>query len=195
MADVIHIPMFPLGILPLPGEMVPLHIFEPRYKQLLHDAETDDISFGIYFSHEVNTDKIGALMKLETVIKRYPAGEADIIVRCQDVFSMGLLLRVYKEKMYPGADVRLWNVEKQIFPDQSLLQPFHDYLKLRNTKSHESHFTLYDVATELSLEVSDRYKFLTLSPEKREAFLLNHVRFQTHVLQQEDKSKDVFHLN
>ena len=80
MADVIHIPMFPLGILPLPGELVPLHIFEPRYKQLLHDAETDDISFGIYFSHEVNAEKIGSLMKLETIIKRYPAGEADIIV-------------------------------------------------------------------------------------------------------------------
>lgn len=187
--------MFPLGILPLPGELVPLHIFEPRYKQLLHDAETDDIRFGIYFSHEINTEKIGSLMKLETIIKRYPAGEADIIVKCQDVFSMGLLLREYKDKMYPGADVRLWNVDGQVFPEQPLMEPFQDYLKLRNIKPHESHFTLYDVASELNLDVSDRYKFLTLSPQKREAFLMNHVRFQTHVLQQEDKSKDVFHLN
>ncbi len=195
MADVIHIPMFPLGILPLPGELVPLHIFEPRYKQLLHDAETDDISFGIYFSNEVNAEKIGSLMKLETVIKKYPGGEADIIVKCSDIFSMGILLRVYKEKMYPGADVRMWKVDDQICPDQHLLDPFQNYLKLRNIKPNESHFTLYDVAAELSLDVSDRYKFLTLSPEKREGFLMNHVRFQTHVLQQEDKSKDVFHLN
>ncbi|HPM30416.1 MAG TPA: hypothetical protein PLJ60_08760 [Chryseolinea sp.] len=195
MADAIHIPMFPLGILPLPGELVPLHIFEPRYKQLLHDAETDDIAFGIYFSHEVNTEKIGSLMKLETVIKRYVGGEADIIVKCQDIFSMGLLLRTYKDKLYPGADVRLWSVDNQIFPDQPFLQPFQYYLKLRNIKSSGSHFTLYDAAAELGLDVSDRFRFLTLSPEKREAFLMNHVRFQTHVLHQEDKSKDVFHLN
>ena len=187
--------MFPLGILPLPGELVPLHIFEPRYKQLLYDAESEDFRFGIYFSNEINTEKIGSLMKLETVIKKYPNGEADIIVKCQDIFSMGILLRVYKEKMYPGGDVRLWNVDGQLFPEEPLLKPFQDYLKLRNIKSQESKFTVYDVAAELSLDMSDRYKFLTLSPEKREAFLINHVRFQTHVLQQEDNSKDVFHLN
>jgi Lon protease-like protein len=44
------IPMFPLAILPLPGELVPLHIFEPRYKQLLQDAENSDISFGIFLT-------------------------------------------------------------------------------------------------------------------------------------------------
>ncbi|HCR53616.1 MAG TPA: hypothetical protein DIW27_04310 [Cytophagales bacterium] len=42
-----RIPIFPLAIFPLPGEMVPLHIFEPRYRQLLEDAEKRDIAFGI----------------------------------------------------------------------------------------------------------------------------------------------------
>jgi len=66
----ITIPMFPLSILPLPGELVPLHIFEPRYKQLLQDAESDDTSFGIFFNSTINTEKVGSLMKLESVIKR-----------------------------------------------------------------------------------------------------------------------------
>ncbi|MCX7637772.1 MAG: hypothetical protein N2044_08015 [Cyclobacteriaceae bacterium] len=57
MADLQTIPMFPLAILPLPGELVPLHIFEPRYRQLLQDAEQHDIGFGIYFNHEVNTER------------------------------------------------------------------------------------------------------------------------------------------
>lgn len=47
MIDLIRIPIFPLAIFPLPGEMVPLHIFEPRYRQLLEDAEKRDIAFGI----------------------------------------------------------------------------------------------------------------------------------------------------
>jgi len=62
MAEFLKIPMFPLSIFPMPGEMVPLHIFEPRYKQLLHDAETKDISFGIYFNHVSNVEKIGSLV-------------------------------------------------------------------------------------------------------------------------------------
>src|SRR5689334_2957035 len=99
------IPMFPLSILPLPGEMVPLHIFEPRYKQLLQDAESDDISFGIFLNHTVNIEKIGSCMKLETVVKRYPTGEADIIVKCHDIFILEKLYRNFKSKMYPGGEV------------------------------------------------------------------------------------------
>ncbi len=81
MARITTIPMFPLSLLPLPGELVPLHIFEPRYKQLLEDAENADIHFGIYFNNTINEEKIGSLMKLESVIKRYPRGESDIIVK------------------------------------------------------------------------------------------------------------------
>src|SRR6187549_3460448 len=99
MSDVVQIPMFPLAILPLPGELVPLHIFEPRYRELLSDAENHDISFGIYFSHEINTEKIGSLMKLESIIKRYATGESDIIVKCEGNFSLDMLLRNYKTKL------------------------------------------------------------------------------------------------
>ncbi|HEX8038337.1 MAG TPA: hypothetical protein VF490_04280, partial [Chryseosolibacter sp.] len=56
-------------------------------------------------------------------------------------------------------------------------------------------FTLYQVACELNLDLLDRYKFLTLSHEKKESFLLKQIRFQLHVMGQEEKSKDVYHLN
>src|SRR3954469_11447740 len=98
MSELIRIPMFPLAIFPLPGELVPLHIFEPRYKQLLDDAEKRDISFGIYFNHIINTEKLGSLVKLESVIKRYPGGESDIIVRCMDLFQMTTLYRIFRDK-------------------------------------------------------------------------------------------------
>ena len=98
--------MFPLSLLPLPGELVPLHIFEPRYQQLLSDCETNDITFGIYCTHDVNKKMIGSLMKLESILKRYPGGESDIIVRCLDIFSMDKLYRNCQAKMYPGGDVQ-----------------------------------------------------------------------------------------
>src|SRR5688500_1454632 len=124
MSETSIIPMFPLTLLPLPGELVPLHIFEPRYKQLLEDAETSDISFGIFLNHLYNEKKIGSLMKLESVIKRYPAGEADIVVRCIDVFSVDKLLRNYQNKLYPGGEIQPAIIDPKAMPGVELYQLF-----------------------------------------------------------------------
>jgi uncharacterized protein len=195
MPEVLHIPMFPLSILPLPGELVPLHIFEPRYRQLLQDAEVNDIPFGVFFSHDVNQQKIGSLMKLESIIKRYPGGETDIIVKCEDIFNMDLLLRTYKTKMYPGGNVRLWNIMVDTFPGPDLYDLFVQYLKLRNISETYSAFNLFQIANELNLDAIDRYKFLTIVDDKRELFLITRVKFQIFVMEREQKSKDTFHLN
>jgi uncharacterized protein len=190
-----NIPMFPLTLLPLPGELVPLHIFESRYKQLLTDTETLDIPFGIYCNHEFNTKKLGSLMKLESVIKRYPGGESDIIVRCIDIFSMDKLYRNYKTKMYPGGDVELWNVSMDKMPAVELYELFLIFQAKRNISKHFTSFNIYQIANELNLDLFDRYKFLNSSDDKKDSFLLSQIKFQIHVLRQEEKSKDVYHLN
>jgi hypothetical protein len=195
MAEPVLIPMFPLTLLPLPGELVPLHIFEPRYRQLLADAESHDIGFGIYCNHDLNKGKLGALMKLESVIKRYPTGESDIVVRCIDVFSMEKLYRTYKTKLYPGGDVHHWSLDSAKIPGVELYELFLIYQSRRNIKKHYASFSIYQVAQELNLDLYERYKFLITSPDKRETFLITQLKFQLHVLLQEEKSKDVFHLN
>ena len=189
------IPMFPLSILPLPGELVPLHIFEPRYRQLLQEAEASDISFGIFFNHVINNEKIGSLVKLESVIKRYPTGESDIIVKCNDIFTMDTLYRTFKTKLYPGGDVNFWNVDLYELASPKLEELFLDYLAKRNITRQQAIFSTYAMAQELNLELNDRYTFLLGDEQKREAFLLQRIKYQMHILQHEEKSKDVFHLN
>lgn len=194
MADTVQIPMFPLTLLPLPGELVPLHIYEARYRQLLEEAEAEDLSFGIYFSHESNLEKVGSLMKLESVIKRYPGGESDIIVRCIDIFSMEVMSRTFKKKQYPGGVVRLWQIQSGI-PSQPLYESFLAFMNQRKISKHVSTFTIFQIANELNMDFSDRYAFLMSAEESREKFLLRRIKFLAHLLQQEQKSKDVFHLN
>jgi uncharacterized protein len=193
-ADLINIPMFPLTLLPLPGELVPLHIFEPRYQELLSDCETTDLSFGIYCNHELNKQKIGSLMKLESVLKRYPSGESDIVVRCTDVFMMDKLYRTFPAKPYPGGDVNLKHVNPSEIPSIELYELFLIYQSRRNLKNYATVST-YQIAQEVSLDLFERYRFLTSSTEKQQAFLINQLKFQMHVLLHEEKSKDVFHLN
>ena len=195
MDGLIRIPMFPLSIFPLPGEMVPLHIFEPRYRQLLEDAESKDISFGIFYNHTSNTEQLGSWVKLESVIKRYKTGESDIIVKCLDLFTMNKLFRTYKDKLYPGGDVIFWNVAGSTPMSDSLKQYFeqyHTWLKLTHSEKVISRF---DVANELSLGFEERLKFVQLSAEKQESFLVNQIKYQIHLMRQAENAKDIFHLN
>lgn len=194
-SDVPIIPLFPLPLLPLPGELVPLHIFEPRYRQLLVDVETTDISFGIFLNHNCNAGQLGGLMKLESVIKRHPSGESDIVVRCMDTFTMRKFFRNYKTKLYPGGEVMPWNIDARTMPGVELYELFLNYQEKRKINRHFTPFTLYQIATELNLDVTDRYKLLTSTVLKKDAFLISHLKYQIHILQQEESSKDVFHLN
>jgi len=187
--------MFPLSIFPLPGEMVPLHIFEPRYRQLLEDAETRDISFGIYYNHVSNTERLGAMVKLESVIKRYKTGESDIIVKCTDLFTMDKLYKTYKDKLYPGGEVTLWEVDNLKPMNDSLkdyFSQYHTWLKITHS---EKVVSLYDVANELSLGFDDRLKFVMLSGEKQESYLINHIKYQIQLMRQVENSRDIFHLH
>lgn len=193
--DTVRIPLFPLSMLPLPGELVPLHIFEPRYRQLLEDAESRDISFGIYLNHVANTEKLGSLVKLESVIKRYPSGESDIIVKCCDLFTMSNMLRNYSDKLYPGADVTCWNEDLMKGVDEKLALEFIEYLQLLKINQSALPITSFGVANELNLSIEDRLKYVTLDDEKKETFLISRLRFQSTLLKEAQKAKDVFHLN
>ena len=187
--------MFPLTIFPLPGEMVPLHIFEPRYRQLLEDAEKKDIAFGIFYNHTSNEKKLGSLVKLESIIKRYTGGESDIIVRCTDLFSMTSMKRTYKDKLYPAGDVELWNINLKLPVSPKIQNEFSSYLKLLSVKGSDEIVSIFHIANELNLDNLDRLKFVSSDLEKKESFLLSRLRYQTHLVKEAEKSKDVFHLN
>lgn len=187
--------MFPLNILPLPGELTPLHIFEPRYRQLLFDAEAKDISFGIFYNHPSNEKKYGALVKLESVIKRYQSGESDIIVKCLDIFNLQSMTKTFRDKTYPGGEIITWNVNLSMPVDPTVLMEFVEYMALLKMYHHPSSCSVYHIANELNLEIREKLRFLDTPEEKRERFLLNSLRFQKKIFNTVEKSKDVFHLN
>ena len=195
MADKTKIPMFPLTIFPLPGELVPLHIFEPRYRQLLEDAEKTDANFGIYFNHADNTRKLGSLMKLESVIKRYPGGETDIIVKCYDLLSLVALYKTHRDKLYPGGEVSCWNVDMGLAVNEKLEAEFLEYLTLLKINQVARHYSVYSIAIELNLSFEDRLKLVAMDALKQETFLQSRMRYLGALLREAEKAKHVFHLN
>ena len=101
----ITLPLFPLQLFPLPGELVPLHIFEPRYRQLLDDAREPGFKFGILLQHKDNKQQFGSTVMLERIIRRHPAGESDIIIKALDFFRLVNLENYFNNRLYPGGTV------------------------------------------------------------------------------------------
>ena len=66
-----EIGLFPLGIVLLPTERVPLHIFEPRYRELIGECLEDDTEFGLIYADEEGVREIGTLARVADVLERF----------------------------------------------------------------------------------------------------------------------------
>jgi Lon protease-like protein len=73
-----HLPIFPLSLIAFEGEIVRLHIFEPRYKKLVEDCLNDDSCFGIPVVLNGQMLNAGTEMKIRRVVNKYPNGNLDI---------------------------------------------------------------------------------------------------------------------
>jgi Lon protease-like protein len=74
-------PLFPLGIVALPHEMVPLHIFEPRYRTMIDECLERGSEFGIVWSGKEGVRSIGCAMEITEVLERMEDGRLNILVR------------------------------------------------------------------------------------------------------------------
>jgi Lon protease-like protein len=74
-------PLFPLGIVALPGEVIPLHIFEERYKTMMNECLRADTEFGIVWLSDDGLREIGCACKIERVLERMEDGRMNLLTR------------------------------------------------------------------------------------------------------------------
>ena len=99
------IPIFPLGIVVYPGEDLNLHIFEPRYKQLIKDCHSTSKPFGIPTVIENKVQDYGSLVQITEISKMHDNGEMDIKTKGEKIFRILEVIREVPEKLYSGAIV------------------------------------------------------------------------------------------
>ena len=87
------LPLFPLNLVLLPYEILPLHIFEPRYKSMVKNAIENEQPFGIVLKDSDGVYKKGCRVEVTKVLQKYPNGEYDIIVKGIERFKV-----LYTEK-------------------------------------------------------------------------------------------------
>jgi len=99
------IPIFPLGLVVYPGENLNLHIFEPRYKQLVKECHTSGKVFGIPTILDEHVQDYGSLMEIIEISKLHDNGEMDIKTRGLKVFRILEIIKEVPGKLYSGAIV------------------------------------------------------------------------------------------
>jgi len=189
------LPAFPLHLLPIPGELLPLHIFEPRYRQLLSDAEESDMEFVLFPNGDINPLKFGAILKLEQIIRKFESGESDIIVRAVDFCVVHELSPFYKQKLYPGAIITRKGLDTRKNPGISLMLEFTDWQQQIKKPRISSSISIFNIAAALQLTLKERIRFAALSENGKQRFLTGMIRFEKVILRAEEYSKRIYHLN
>jgi Lon protease-like protein len=74
-------PLFPLGIVALPSELIPLHVFEERYKAMIARCEEEDSEFGIVWLSDDGLRPVGCACAIAEVLERLPDGRLNLVAR------------------------------------------------------------------------------------------------------------------
>lgn len=98
-----EIGLFPLDAVLLPGERVPLHIFEERYKELIGECLEKSQEFGLLLAEEAELRTIGTAASVIEVLNRYDDGRMDVVVEGHDRFRV---TRVADTRAYLTAEIQ-----------------------------------------------------------------------------------------
>jgi Lon protease-like protein len=115
-------PLFPLGIVALPTEAVPLHIFEPRYRTMISECLESGSEFGIVWASEDGLRQVGCSCEIAEVLERHEDGRLDILTRGTRPFR---LVEAHDGLPYPAGTVE-WLEDKPEEPEPSTAEAARD---------------------------------------------------------------------
>lgn len=197
------IPIFPLSIVIYPHEKLHLHIFEPRYKQLIRECRDNNKPFGIPTVLNNHLQDMGTLVEVTEIVHEYENGEMDINTQGIKVFRTLEVIKKVPEKLYSGAIVN-YPLNKMEDGNAKLMQSVingvkevHRLLNItKDFKKPESELSSYDVAHHAGLSVEEEYEFLGLMRElHRQEYLKRHLQKVLPMLMEMEQLKKKVKLN
>ena len=176
------IPIFPLEVVVYPGDGLNLHIFEPRYQQLINDTVKSKKPFGIPTVVNGKVAGLGTTVALTQVANVQPDGQMDIKTLGQGIFKIVRLQKLFPGKLYSAAEVEFLDNDET--GDAKLLRAvLADVKKLhallavkKKLPKPDTKLTSYDLAHHIGLSLTQEYALLGLRTEvERLNFLKRHL--------------------
>jgi Lon protease-like protein len=196
------VPIFPLAMVVYPGEKLNLHIFEPRYKQLINECYAEAKPFGIPAVLKTGVAEMGTLVEFKEIAEIYADGKMDIRTKGLQVFRILEVVRSIPEKLYSGAIVNYpANSEtghKELL--RKVVTSIRELHKLLNVTKDFSKpdelLTSYDLAHHAGLSLEEEYEVLQLLQEmQRLEYLKRHLTKVLPVVAGMENLKEKIQLN
>lgn len=177
------IPIFPLNIVLYPGEILNLHIFEPRYKELVKECFSSNKPFGVPAVINGQVAEFGTLVSITEIAKEYDNGEMDIITEGNTVFRILEIIKKIPDKLYSGAIVN-YPENTDVYPRKDLMQvvlqairELHRILHIsKDFRKPDEELNSYDLAHHAGLSLEEEYELLGLfREEQRQEYLKRHL--------------------
>jgi ATP-dependent Lon protease len=168
-----RIPLFPLELVLLPAMMLPLHIFEPRYKRMVRHCLDEEFEFGILLASGKSVAAVGCTAKITRKVKDYPDGRMDILTEGRDVFRLREVLD--EQEYYEGRVQYLADEPSNIDPAQEgrVVELFRQCYALLfgqvwvDEEPKASDTLAYRMAARLPIELKQRQALLEIRQENQ----------------------------
>ncbi|MDO7873604.1 LON peptidase substrate-binding domain-containing protein [Hymenobacter sp. ASUV-10] len=196
------LPLFPLNLVVFPGEKLNLHIFEPRYRQLIRECTEQGITFGIPPFLDNTLGEIGTEMRLLNIDKTYPGGELDIRTQALKTFRINKFMREAPGKLYAAGQVEDLPQDNEADPALRTLittqvRQLYEALGLRKLLLELApDYQIFDVAHHIGLNTEQEYQLLaTTSEQERQHIVREHLESILPVVLETERLKDRVRLN
>lgn len=194
------LPLFPLQSIFFPGERVPLHVFEERYKQLINDCRQEAITFGIPVFIN-NKMEYGVEVQLVEVVSTYETGEMDVVCVARQVFKLLAFDNVMEGKLYAGGIVKLMEYDYEATDEKKQviingIRQLYTIMDVPYTEINVKEFNSFTLAHKIGLSFEQEYQLLQIPSENdRLNFISLHLTSTITVLSQVERTKKIIELN
>jgi Lon protease-like protein len=197
------LPLFPLNLVVYPNEKLNLHIYEPRYRQLVRECVAEQGSFGIPAFIDNKVKEYGTEVKIISLEKEYEDGRMDIRTQGVRIFRMLSFHNPMPGKLYAGGIIEYLEAGDDSAPYHlttellNHLSQLYSLLQLKfDVAIDHVHLISYDIAHKIGLSVEQEYEMLTMTDEtERQQYLLGHLRRVIPVVSDMEKTKERIRMN
>jgi len=164
------LPLFPLDVVLLPGTPIPLHIFEPRYKEMIGECLAQKMAFGIVRAKEDGIAEIGCSAEILEVTKRYDDGRMDVVCEGRRRFEV---IGLNEERAFLQAEVTYFDDEPGGAPiDQGkeAVRLYLDLMRLLDSDAEAPESDMpqlsFQLAAPMPLDLDFKQALLAMRSEK-----------------------------